>query len=267
MTRQNTLFEPNTPVMKPGELFALNEGDAVAWLRTLPTESVDLIVTDPAYCSLDKHRAVGTTTRLISEWFPTVPNGYFEGFFRECFRVLKRDTHCYVMCDAETMFAIKPMGEAAGFKFWKPIVWDKLKIGMGYHYRARCEFILFFEKGKRRLNSLSIADVMEHAHEEPEADDIVKAARVAGGQFSDDWRKKRAAIGGGAYPTEKPVEVMEVFVSQSSAEGELVVDPFMGSASSGEAALRLGRRFAGSDLLGKSVSLALERLESVQRNG
>ncbi|WP_366944968.1 hypothetical protein, partial [uncultured Bradyrhizobium sp.] len=46
----------------------------------------------------------------------------------------------------------KPFGEQAGFKFWKPIVWDKVQIGMGYHYRCRYEFVLFFEKGKRRLN-------------------------------------------------------------------------------------------------------------------
>ena len=59
-----------------------------------------------------------------------------------------------------TMFVAKPEAERAGFKFWKPLVWDKRTIGMGYHYRARCEFILFFEKGKRRLNDLGVADVL-----------------------------------------------------------------------------------------------------------
>ena len=38
--------------------------DAVDWLRALPTASVDMVVTDPPYESLEKHRAVGTTTRL-----------------------------------------------------------------------------------------------------------------------------------------------------------------------------------------------------------
>ena len=58
------------------------------------------------------------------------------------------------------MFVAKPEAEHAGFKFWKPLVWDKCTIGMGYHYRARYEFILFFEKGKRRLNDLGIADII-----------------------------------------------------------------------------------------------------------
>lgn len=48
------------------------------------------------------------------------------------------------------MFVIKPLAEKMGFQVSEPIVWDKVAIGMGYHYRARYEFILFFEKGKRK---------------------------------------------------------------------------------------------------------------------
>jgi hypothetical protein len=59
------------------------------------------------------------------------------------------------------MFVAKPLAEQAGFKFWKPLIWDKQKIGMGYHYRARYECVLFFEKGKRKLHDLGIADIIE----------------------------------------------------------------------------------------------------------
>jgi site-specific DNA-methyltransferase (adenine-specific) len=136
--------------------YHLSQLDAVAWLQTLGDESVDLIVTDPAYESLEKHRAVGTTTRLTGAWFPIFRNDRFPELFRELYRVLRRDSHCYVICDQETMFVAKPMAEEAGFKFWKFLVWDKLKIGMGYHYRARHELVLFLEKGKRRLNNLGV---------------------------------------------------------------------------------------------------------------
>ena len=88
------------------------------------------------------------------------PNARFAELFDEAFRVLKRNTHLYLFCDAETMFVAKPEAERVGFSFWKPLVWDKQTIGMGYHYRARYEFILFFEKGKRRLNDLGIPDVI-----------------------------------------------------------------------------------------------------------
>jgi site-specific DNA-methyltransferase (adenine-specific) len=216
--------------------FELHEGDAVEFLRRLPAASVDLIITDPAYESLEKHRAVGTTTRLkvskssSNEWFAIFPNARFPELFAEAHRVLKKHAHLYMFCDPETAFIAKPEGEKAGFKFWKPLVWDKRSIGMGYHYRARYEFILFFEKGKRRLNDLGTADVIE-------------VPRIRGG-----------------YPTEKPSAVSSVLVSQSSQPGEIVVDPFMGSGSAGVAAIGADRAFVGNDLSADSIKLARERI-------
>src|SRR5205823_9973617 len=117
--------------------YELSTRDAVAWLRELPTESADLVITDPAYESLEKHRAVGTTTRLkhskasSNDWFKIFPNARFEELFVELYRVLKKNRHLYLFCDQETMFVAKPIAEAVGFRFWKPVVWDKLKIGIG----------------------------------------------------------------------------------------------------------------------------------------
>lgn len=111
--------------------FQVRHADAIALLESLPSTSVDLLVTDPAYESLEKHRAIGTTTRLkhskssSNDWFTIFPNRRFPDFFREAYRVLKKNTHLYVFSDQETMFVIKPIAEAAGFKFWKPLVWDK----------------------------------------------------------------------------------------------------------------------------------------------
>jgi site-specific DNA-methyltransferase (adenine-specific) len=144
--------------------------------------------------------------------------------------VLKKNSHFYLFCDQETMFVAKPLAEAAGFRFWKPIVWDKLSIGMGYHYRSRYEFVLFFEKGKRKLQDLGVADV-------------IQSKRIAGG-----------------YPTEKPAAVSEVLVKQSSLPGEVVIDPFMGSGSVGVAALSLGRRFLGTDIAPAARELTRRRL-------
>jgi site-specific DNA-methyltransferase (adenine-specific) len=217
-------------------LFDLSAQDAVAWLKNQPAGSIDLVITDPAYESLEKHRAVGTTTRLkhskssSNDWFRVFPNERFGELFTEVFRVLKPDTHFYLFCDAETMFVAKPEAEKAGFRFWKPLVWDKRTIGMGYHYRALYEFILFFEKGKRRLNDLGVAD-------------IISAPRIHRG-----------------YPAEKPVKVSEILVNQSSRPGDVVADPFMGSGSVGVAALRSGRRFIGTDLNPDAVRWSAQRL-------
>jgi site-specific DNA-methyltransferase (adenine-specific) len=215
---------------------ALHQGDAVAWLRSLPAASIDLVVTDPPYESLEKHRAIGTTTRLKRSqassniWFDIFPNSRFEELFAQVYRVLKADRHFYLFCDQETMFVAKPLAEQAGFRFWKPLVWDKMKIGMGYHYRARYEFILFFEKGKRRLNDLGVADVIE-------------VPRIFNG-----------------YPTEKPAQVSEVLVRQSTQPGELVIDPFLGAGGAGVAAVRLGRNFRGNDIRAEALDISRERL-------
>ena len=216
--------------------YELANQDAVSWLHELPAASVDLLITDPAYESLEKHRAIGTTTRLkhskssSNDWFAIFPNARFGELFREVYRVLKPNTHFYLLCDAETMFVAKPEAELAGFRFWKPLVWDKCSIGMGYHYRARYEFILFFEKGKRRLNNLGTPDV-------------IAIPRIRGG-----------------YPAEKPPEVAEILIRQSTEPGDVVVDPFMGSGSVGVAAARLGRRFLGNDLNPEAVRIAAQRL-------
>lgn len=246
-TRSHNLFGDATPsraqtpavLHRSAEPFALNQGDAVEWLRTLPSGSVDLLITDPPYESLEKHRAVGTTTRLkhskasSNDWFQIFPNSRFAELFSEVYRVLARNSHFYLFCDPETMFVAKPIAEQCGFRFWKPLVWDKRKIGMGYHYRARYEFVLFFEKGKRKLNDLGIPDVIE-------------CARIRNG-----------------YPTEKPVYVSEVLIGQSSVEGDLVIDPFMGSASVGEAALRQKRRFMGCDVSENALAVSRARLSAL----
>jgi len=213
--------------------------DAVRWLAGLPSESVDLLITDPPYESLEKHRAIGTTTRLkvsagsSNPWFTVFPNARFAELFAEVYRVLARNSHFYLMCDPETAFIAKPIAESAGFKFWKPLVWDKCTIGMGYHYRARYEFVLFFEKGKRKLNDLGIADVLT-------------APRVRGG-----------------YPAEKPVALSETLILQSSSAGQVVADPFMGSGSVGVAALKLSRRFLGNDVSDAALTRARTRFAEV----
>jgi site-specific DNA-methyltransferase (adenine-specific) len=216
--------------------FYLTDRDAVAALRALPDASIDLIITDPPYESLEKHRSVGTTTRLknskasSNQWFEIFPDSRFPELFAEVFRVLKPNRHFYMFCDATTMFVAKPLAEAAGFKFWKPIVWDKVAIGMGYHYRARYEFILFFEKGKRKLNNLGTPD-------------ILTCKRVHRG-----------------YPTEKPVPIAETLITQSTEPGERVLDPFAGSGTVGVAAILHGRHFIGNDICQEARDVGRQRM-------
>jgi site-specific DNA-methyltransferase (adenine-specific) len=221
--------------------FDIQNRDCLEWLSCLQAGSADLIVTDPAYESLEKHRKIGTTTRLkqsagsSNEWFPIFPNSNFPEFFRLCYTALGKDRHFYMFCDQETAFLTKPMAEAVGFKWWKALIWDKVAPGMGYHYRCRHEFIMFYEKGKRRLDNNSVPDVL---------------------QF------KRVVNG---YPTEKPVDLIQTLILNSCPGGGLVIDPFTGSGAVGEAALRSGCHFYGCDIKPNAVELATARLIKVQQ--
>lgn len=233
--------------------FTLVQKDAVELLKSLPDECVSLVVTDYAYESLEKHRSTGTTTRLkqsdgsSNAWFDIFRNVRVPELLTELYRVMKKDSHLYMLSDQETMCdVIRPMGREAGFYFWKSLAWvkttgkdtkepidfsqdlmsERVRIGMGYHWRNSKEEISFLEKGKRKLNHLGWPDVLP-------------APRIDNG-----------------YPTEKPVSLLRTLIENSSAPGDLVLDPFMGSGSCGEAALRSGRDFLGGDISDLSLSHA-----------
>jgi site-specific DNA-methyltransferase (adenine-specific) len=237
MSESNLLELPFAapPPPEPGRVVV---SDAFELLRGLAPESVDLVVTDPPYESLQIHRARGTTTRLTTDWFVTVPNQRLPELLREVFRVLRADRHFYLFCDEVTADVIKqqqgvcaarlPNGArkcACGFVYWKEIVWAKTTLdgtrirgGTGYHYRAASERILFFEKGKRALRDLGIPDVL---------------------------MASRSGVPG---PAVKPGAVVRTLIAQSTEAGELVVDPFCGSGVAGVEARALDRRFLLGDI-------------------
>lgn len=298
----------------------IQQKDAVELLRSLPAESVDLIVTDPAYAALEKHRVKpngkprGTTTRLSESsnnaWFEIFSDHRYPEFFDACMDVLAPNSHLYVMsaADHDQIDVMVRAARAAGFRFWKSIVWDKMRAGMGYHWRASHEVILFFEKGKRRLNNLGWPDVLKEsamfttemtmmtasilknaveAYNEvssakntiPDLDtgmmqglitihgeadpDAMFAALEAVTKARPGLIEEPGLRGKGLYPTEKPVGLWSRLIANSSDKDELVIDPFMGSGSSGEAAIRLGRRYIGGDTSDVAVNAATARLSRV----
>ena len=176
--------------------FQLTRGDAVAWLRTLPSESIDLVVTDPPYESLEKHRAIGTTTRLkhskasSNDWFAIFPNARFAELFAEVYRVLKKNTHFYLFCDPETMFVAKPLAEAAGFKFWKPL---DLGQSSGSAWATTTARATSASCSSRRASGSSTTSASRTSSQRP---------RIIGG-----------------YPAEKPPQVSEVLIRQSTRAG------------------------------------------------
>ncbi len=234
-------------------------GDARLVLKDIAPESVDLIVTDPPYESLRKWEGIGTTARMglgkkgtsaddPTKLYHTISNDDLGLVLQELYRILKPNCHCYVMCDPDTLPWIyyyagwRPCPNACihsedigeSWSNVKPIVWDKVHLGMGYHYRRRYEFIVLLDKGKnRRLSDLSTPDVLTFP----------------------------AVQGKGKLiPTQKPLPLAELLIRQSSSVGEIVLDPFCGSGWALVAAKSLGRRFIGVEIDPAMAEIAENRL-------
>lgn len=222
------------------------KADCLDFLRSLDPESVDIIVTDPAYSGMNNKmqfgngRIVGKYQATNNEkWFPefTDDADTFRSFLKECHRVLRDDRHIYLMIDS---FSLLTLGHIVRevFNMKNILVWDKVNIGMGHHFRRRHEFILFASKGSRKLNSRSIPDV---------------------------WRIKRIAKA--KYPTQKPVEVFDSMLAGSIERGHTVCDPFLGSGSAAIAALKAGCKFVGADISDKACQVSVDRITEYLKNG
>lgn len=256
--------------------------DAISGLKSLGDQTVDCIVVDPAYESLEKWRKMGTTTRLKNSkassnlWFPVVPNSYFDEFFTQCYRVLAKNAHIYVLCDDETSYHVRPYIEAGGFKYRHKVIWAKVgkeehvncpncgtevKVqnrpgapGMGYPYRHCYETVIVAEKGKMGApDDKSVRDIIKAYY----PGDPAWAAMCDDDRFQvyedlienlPDYIEAERLKGKNYYPTEKPISLLETFIRQSTKEGGLVLDPFAGSGSTLKAAHNLGRDYLGFDV-------------------
>ena len=219
------------------------QGDTLEIIKSMPSNSVDLIFTDPPYWTLNKWRNVGTTTRLGGNrdkekqegWFDTIDENELFKFMCECFRILKQNNHACIMCDGQTLKWVLGYAEESGFNYYKPLVWDKVSQGMGYHFRNKHEFIVLLDKGKNKQpKDLGLPD-------------IITIPMIKGG-----------------YPTEKPVELSKFFINQYTNIGDTIFDGFMGSGSTLVAAKQMKRKAIGIDISSEAYKITNERLSILE---
>lgn len=163
----------------------------------------------------------------FAEWLPLV------------FAALGERAHAYFMSNGRNIAAMQGDAEAAGFRMHTLLVWDKRTALPNKYYQNVTEFGLFMFKGKARTIN------------DPASKNLVTI-------FQRDETP---------HPTEKPVELMQLWIRNSSQPGDLVLDPFMGSGTTGVAALQLERSFIGIEQDPQWFETACRRIEDAQRQG
>lgn len=200
-------------------------------MKLIPNESIDLIVTDPPYRTTSRGNAGNSGGMLQKDINKkgqvfTYNNIDCDEYAPEFYRILKDGSHCYVMTNHVNLIHMLNVFTNNGFHFIKSLVWDKGNKIMGQYYMSQFEYILFFRKGKGvRINNCGTSDILRIPN--------IKTKNSEGKNLHD---------------TEKPVELMEILVANSSKENQIVLDPFMGIGSTGLACNNLKRLFVGIEI-------------------
>lgn len=201
-------------------------GNSLKLLKTFPSYSVDLVITDPPYG--DNGVYGKEKTKIIGNENPTTTlNSIFE-----IYRVLKRNSVAYIF------FAIKHYSLIekfilgyTKFKIRDVLIWDKVNHGRGFGFRYRYEAIFVLEKGKPKYNQRGTPNLLT----------ISK-------------------IYNPHHPHEKPQKLIDILVQQSSRKKDIILDPFAGSGAILKAAKRLQRNFIGIEIDFNYYQIAKKRL-------
>jgi site-specific DNA-methyltransferase (adenine-specific) len=228
-------------------------GDATLYLgdclEILPTlEPAAAIVTDPPYCSgaaTEAGRGSATHQGLRSE---TIRSGRFKWFDSDnmttaglcellrsmCVRApIDPSGSILSFCDWRMVTMLAPAMESAGWRLRNLVVWDKGHFGAGTGFRPAHEFIIHLTKRAPAFHSASVGNVLRHPR-----------------------------IRDREHPTQKPVELLTDCIEVVAPVAEAVIDPFMGSGSTGVAALQSGRRFIGIEADADHFETACRRLQA-----
>ena len=216
------------------------QGDCLEMMKDIPDGSIDLIVTDPPYKCINggKPHLKGEPSGMLSkndgkifDYNDVEPEAWFPLLYQK----LKNGSHCYIMTNTINLENYLALARKIGFGLHNVLIWEKNNCTPNRWYMKNCEYVLFLRKGSAKtINNTGSKTVH---------------------QFDN-------ILGDKNHPTEKPVELMEYYVKNSSNIGDVVLDPFMGSGSTGIACKNLNRDFIGIELDKKYFEIAQKRINS-----
>jgi site-specific DNA-methyltransferase (adenine-specific) len=242
----------------PKHHIKIYQGDCLEILAAIPEDCVDLIFADPPYF-LSNDGITCHAGRMVSvnkgAWDrsrgPDANHEFNRAWLAACQRVLKPNGTIWVSGTAHVIHSVGFAMQQLGFKLLNDISWVKPNpphnLSCRYFTHAT-ETIIWAAKSKKSRHTFNYKLMRE----------------LAGGkQMKSVWQipaPDRDEKRFGKHPTQKPVKLLERILLAASKEGELVLDPFLGSGTTAVAALRLQRAIVGLELNGDFMAVALARM-------
>ena len=232
------------------ELNTIYNEDCLEGMKRIPDKSIDLIITDPPYKitargnggnsggmfqkkSVNNGKVFKNNDLDIRDWLP------------ELYRVLKDDSHCYIMTNNKNIRDYLNAIEESDFHYVKNLIWVKDNKIMGQTYMSQFEYIIMCRKGKhKRINDCGTSDVLLFPN-----------------------KKLKDENGKTIHDTEKPIELMQILAENSSNPEDIVFDPFTGIGSTAIACINTNRNYIGFELDKHYWEIANERIQKAMRKG
>jgi len=204
-------------------------GDCMDLIKELPANSVDILYSDAPYIPPEHKKTLTNYPRTLSEF--AILESFYKTFVKEIDRVLKPDGRIYLYCNSDSyaMFYIHL------FKYVKKLrcfVWDKIMCSLGYTFRHQHELILYGEREEAKPIKCGTGDIFKYR--------AVKANTKS-------------------HPAEKPIDLHR-HILQPYTNGEVVLDPFMGTGSIGVACKELGLNYIGYEIEPCYYEIACNRI-------
>ena len=221
-------------------MYFYNE-DCMEIMKHLPDSIFDLVVTDPPYEIATRGAGIykQDDKKYVQE-LDVMSNGFSEEVLDQLCRLMKK-INIYIFCSQKQIIPLLTYFVVNRGCNYNIITWHKTNPipACGNKYLTDTEYILFFrEKGVRIYGTYE-----------------TKKTWYATPLNQGDKKKYN-------HPTIKPVDILQNLIINSSKEGEVVFDPFMGSGSTGVACKKTNRDFVGIEIDKTYYDIAVERIEA-----
>ena len=254
---------------QPEWLNAILKGDCVAALNRLPEHSIDVVFADPPYnlqLEGDLHRPDQSKVDAVDDhWDQFESFAAYDAFTRAWLlaarRVLKPNGTIWVIGSYHNIFRVGSMMQDLGFWILNDIVWRKtnpMPNFRGRRFQNAHETMIWASRDQKAKGYTFNYDALKAAN-----DDV---------QMRSDWlfpictgsERLKDDNGDKLHPTQKPEALLARVMLSSTRPGDVVLDPFFGTGTTGAVAKRLGRNFVGVEREQAYIDAAAERIASVQ---